>query len=175
MKIQKISIIGNPCNGKTTLSRALAQKYKLHITHVDSIQFLEGMLLRNPDETRQILSDISNQDEWIIDGLGPLKIIEDRFQKSDLILVIRIPLWRNLVWFLKRQVKSVFVTRAELPNNSREASLQQTWKLLTNIRSVQSGLWLQLDRIFLREIYKNKVQYIKSVNELNRMARIGLE
>jgi adenylate kinase family enzyme len=175
MKIQKISIIGNPCSGKTTLSRALATKYKLPLTHVDSIQFIEGMVLRNPDETRQILSDISNQSNWIIDGLGPLKIIEDRFQKSDLILVIRIPLWRNLVWVLKRQVKSVFVTRAELPNNSREASLQQTWKLLTNIRSVQSGLWLQLDRIFLREIYKNKVQYIKSVKELNRIARIGLE
>jgi hypothetical protein len=106
--------------------------------------------------------------------LGPLKIIEDRFQKSDLILVIRIPIWRNLIWVLKRQLKSIFVTRSELPTNSREASLQQTWKLLTNIRSVQSGLWLQLDRIFLRDLYKNKVRYIKSVKELNRIARFGL-
>ncbi|MEQ1721592.1 MAG: AAA family ATPase [Pseudobdellovibrio sp.] len=172
--MKKISIIGNPCSGKTTLSRALAEKYNLPLTHVDSIQFLEGMVLREPNETRQILLDISNQSEWIIDGLGPLKIIEDRFQKSDLVLVIRIPLWRNLIWLVKRQFKSIFVARAELPVHSQEASLLQTWKLLTNIRSVQTGLWPQLDRIFLRDIYINKVRYIKRVEELNRLSRIGL-
>lgn len=164
--VKKISIIGNPCSGKTTLSRKLAAHYKLPLIHVDSIQFLEGMKLRNPNETRQILLQKSLQGEWIIDGLGPLKIIEDRFQKSDLVIVIRIPLWRNLWWMIKRQIKSVFKARSELPENSEEASLSQTIKLFKNIWSVENGLWPQLDRIFQRPTYKGKIVYLKSVKQL---------
>ena len=79
MKIKKISVIGNACSGKTTLSRKLAERYELPLTHVDSIQFLPGLKLRNPDETRKTLQEISERDMWIIDGYGPLKIIEKRF------------------------------------------------------------------------------------------------
>lgn len=174
-KLQKISVIGNPCTGKTTLSRALAAQYELPLIHVDSIQFLPEMKLRDPTETRKVLIEYSLGDEWIIDGLGPLKIIEDRFQKSDLVLVIRIPFWRNVLWIFKRQLKSLFFPREELPENSKEATFEQTVKLFRNMWNVQNGLWIQLDRIFLRDIYKNKVRYIRSVRELNKILVNGLD
>lgn len=52
--------------------------------------------------------------EWIIDGFGPLKIIESRFQKSDVVVFIRFPLWRNYWWCFKRQIKGLFFRRSEL-------------------------------------------------------------
>ncbi|MBY0553903.1 hypothetical protein K2P97_05185 [bacterium] len=157
------------------MSRALAAHYELPLIHVDSIQFLPEMKLRDPSETRKVLVEYSLGHEWIIDGLGPLKIIEDRFQKSDLVLVIRIPFWRNVLWVIKRQVKSLFSPREELPKNSKEASFEQTVKLFRNMWNVQNGLWVQLDRIFLRDIYKNKVRYIRSVVELNKILVNGLD
>lgn len=170
MRPSKISIIGNPCSGKTTLSRRLKNLYNLPIVHVDSIQFLDAMKLRDPAETRRILIEESEKNEWIIDGLGPLKIIEDRFQKSDLVIVIRIPLWRNLWWMFKRQIKSVFVARTELPENSKEASFSQTVKLLKNIWNVENGLWLQLDRIFQRPVYQGKVIYLRSLKQMEEFS-----
>jgi hypothetical protein len=132
------------------------------------------MNLRDPAETRDILLSESNKPSWIIDGLGPLKIIEDRFKKSDLVIVIRIPLWVNLLWAVKRQIKSIFVSRKELPTGSNEASLINSIKLFKNIWNVQHGLWLQLDRIFLRDEYKHKVKYVSSLSALNYIIKNGL-
>lgn len=172
--IKKISIIGNACSGKTWLSRELAKKYNLPLTHVDSIQFLSGMRLREPAETRKILEEVANRDEWIIDGFGPLKIIEDRFQKSDVVVFIRFPLLRIYWWCIKRQIKGLFTRRAELPKGCYESTIPQTIKLFETIRNVHFGMWPQLDRIFLQDIYKNKIIYVRNLAELNKIYKDGI-
>ncbi|GIL18683.1 MAG: hypothetical protein BroJett040_24340 [Oligoflexia bacterium] len=164
MPLNKISVIGNACSGKTTLSRLLAEKYQLPLTHVDSIQFLPGMKLRDPQETIKILEAVANQDQWIIDGFGPLRIIEDRFRKSDLIIFIRIPLWKTYWWCAKRQVRGLFVRRPELPPGCFESTLPQTLKLIQTIWNVHFKMWPQLDRIFARDEYKDKVIYMHKVH-----------
>lgn len=172
--MKKISIIGNACSGKTWLSIELAKRYNLPLTHVDSIQFLAGMKLRNPDETRKILEEVANQNIWIIDGFGPLKIIEDRFQKSDVVIFIRFPLWRNYWWCIKRQIKALFARRPELPEGCFEATIPQTLKLFKTIWNVHHGMWPQLDRIFLQDIYKNKIVYVRNLAELNTLYKAGI-
>lgn len=159
---QKICIIGNACSGKTTLARKLHHITKLPLHHVDSIQFLPELKLKNPDETRIELLEISNREQWIIDGFGPLNIIEDRFQKSDLIVFIRLSLLRVYWWMLKRQIKALFIQREELPENCFEATPNHTYKLLKNIYNVHTGMWPQLDRIFKKDMYINKVIFLNS-------------
>lgn len=168
--MKKICVIGNACSGKTTLSKKLKIKYQLPLIHVDSIQFLPGMKLRDPAETRDVLLKMSEQETWIIDGFGPLKIIEDRFQKADIVVFIRIPLWRNYLWCLKRQLRAFFLRREELPEDCFEATCAQTLKLITHIWNVHHGMWPQLDRIFQKDVYKNKIVYIRSVSELKNMS-----
>lgn len=156
-KPKRISVIGNSCSGKTVLSRQLAAKFGTKIHHVDNIQYLPGLSWRDPNETRKILSDITNENEWIIDGLGPLKILEDRMRKSDLIIVLR-PSLSTLYWRLfKRQLTGIFKQREELPENCFEATPAQTIKMIKTIWNVHHGLWPQLDRIFKQGEYKDKV------------------
>lgn len=173
--MKKVAVIGNACSGKTRLSRVLAQRYSLPLTHVDSIQFLPGMKLRDPSETRKILEEVAEQDQWIIDGFGPLKIIESRFQKADIVVFIRFPLWRNYWWCLKRQVKGFFVKRAELPEDCFESTWSQSLKLGKTIWNVHFGMWPQLDRIFQQEIYRNKIVYVHNWAQLRRLSEMGLE
>lgn len=66
----RIAVIGNGGGGKTTLSRALAKRYNLPLTHVDSIQYMAGMNVRPTDETRTILNEIAAAPQWLIDGFG---------------------------------------------------------------------------------------------------------
>lgn len=166
---KKISVIGNACSGKTTLSRHLAEKYQLPLVHVDSIQFLPGMQLRNPDDTRKLLMDEAQKEAWIIDGLGPLKIIEKRLQLSDVIICLRPPLWKNYLRCIKRQITGLFIRRSELPPDCFESTPAQTFKLFSTIRNVHNGLWPQLDRIFLEETYRSKVIYVRSSKDLKRL------
>lgn len=176
MNFKKIAIIGNACTGKTWLARALAPKYNLPLTHVDSIQFLPGMQIRDPTETRKILEEIADQEEWIIEGLGPLKIIESRLQKADVIVLIRLPLWLNYWWGFKRQLWGFFsrAQREELPFPSKEFAFKQSLKLVKTIWNVHHGLWPQLDRILSREPYKNKVRIVRHLSELKYLSEIGI-
>lgn len=173
MRPKKIAVIGNACSGKTTLSRRLAAVHALPLIHVDSIQFLPGMKRRDPNDTRERLVAVAGGPEWIIDGFGPLKIIESRFQRADLVVFIRLPLWRTYWWCLKRQVAGLFRRRPELPAGCFESTLPQTLKLISTIWNVHRGLWPQLDRIFREDIYRGKILYIRDLKQLERLSRSG--
>ena len=173
-EINRIAVIGNACSGKTRLSHALAEIHQLPLSHVDSIQFLAGMHLRDPAETREILNDVSNNEKWIIDGFGPLKIIEDRFQKADVVVFIRFPLWRNYWWCLKRQLKGIYSRRPELPAGCFESTIPQSVKLVKTIWNVHFDMWPQLDRIFTHEKYSKKIVYIRTLDEFKRIFDSGV-
>lgn len=166
-KFKKICVIGNSCSGKTTLSLQLEKLLFLPLHHVDSIQYLKGLQWRDPDETRAVLSDISNSSEWIIDGLGPLKILEDRMKKSDLIIVLRPVLPTIFFRLMIRQMKSLFKPRPELPADCFEATPRQTVRMIKTIWNVHYGLWKQLDRILQEEKYRKKVISFRSNLEIH--------
>ncbi len=69
-QVNKIAVIGNGGGGKTTLSRMLAKKYQLPITHVDEIQYLSDLSVRPTAETTEILDKLIQANEWLIDGFG---------------------------------------------------------------------------------------------------------
>lgn len=170
-KIKKISVVGNACAGKTTISRRLAKVYDLPVTHVDSIQFLPGMKMRPYSESIQILSTIQDQEVWLIDGYGPLDIIEKRFQSSDLVIFIDFPIWRHFWWATKRQIKNLWSRRAELPDGCSERNWAHVSKLYKTLLQVHTKMRPELLRIFARDQFKNKVIYIKTVKDWDSVAK----
>jgi adenylate kinase family enzyme len=155
-KINRISVIGNSCSGKTTISHKLKDIFSLPLHHVDSTQYLPGMRWRDPDQTRAVLADVAASQSWIIDGLGPLKILEERMQRSDLIIVLRPPLWTLYARLCLRQLTGLFKRRRELPENCFESTPAHTVKMIKTIWNVHKGLWPQLDRILASEKYRDK-------------------
>lgn len=170
---QKIAIIGNAGGGKTTLSRRLAQLYHLPLTHIDAIQFVDDLKIRPYKESIAILNEIQNQKAWIIDGYGPLDILQQRFQLADKIVFIDLPLWRHYWWCTKRQIKSLWLPRAELPPGSREASWAHTVKLYKTLWRVHKQMRPELLRILARESFRNKVLVIRSLQAWQDLYREG--
>lgn len=164
----KIAIIGNSCGGKTRLARRLAQRHLLPLVHVDQIQFMTGLRFRPFMESIKILRNEHFKSEWIIDGFGPLDILEERLQLADQVIMINLPLSTHYFWAAKRVIKNIlFKQRSELPNNSSERSWNHIVKLFKTIYQVHTKMRPEMLRILAREQYKNKTVILKSVRELN--------
>ena len=165
----KISIIGNVASGKSTLARFFSEKKKIPVTHIDSIQFLPDLSIRPYADTIKQLTDIQNQSSWIIDGYGPLDILEQRLKLSDQIIFIDLPVWINYFWLVKRQFKNIFSPRHELPAGSSELTWDHTKKLFRSVDQIHRKMHPELRRILNKDIYSHKVLTIQSISELNRL------
>ena len=168
--ITKIAIIGNGGGGKSTLAKKMASSLNLPLTHVDSIQFLPGMNFRDSAETSEQLREIASKEKWIIDGFGSLEVMEERFQKADKIIFIDFPLWRHYWWCTKRQIKSVYKTREELPEGCFEGTLKQTLWLYKTLWRVHKTIRPQLVEIFSRKEIKDKVLVVNSLAQWQKVS-----
>lgn len=169
----KIAVIGNAGGGKTTLSRHLARHQQLAIYHVDQFQFLPGLQIRPHQETIKMLSDIQRKNDWLIDGYGPLDILIQRLELSDHIIFIDFPLWRHYWWSLKRQFKSLWSPRQELPEGCSEATFKQTYKLFRTIWKVHHLMRPELLRILNRDHLRGKVRIIRTYAEFVQLCNKG--
>jgi adenylate kinase family enzyme len=171
----KISVIGNAGGGKTTLSRQLAMLHQIPATHVDAIQFVAGMKIRPHAESIEALRKIQNQESWIIDGYGPLDILQERLQASDKIIFIDFPIWRHYWWCTKRQIANLRRRqREELPEGCDEASLEQTLKLYKTLWQVHTKMRPELRRILSREHFKSKTRHVSNIRDWNEIFKKGL-
>lgn len=168
--IQKIAIIGNGGGGKTTLSRLLGARFELPVTHVDSIQYLPGLQVRDRDETSSLLYAIASQPRWIIEGFGTLEVMHKRFEQADKVIFVDFPLWRHYWWCLKRQVITIWKPRSELPENCREATIAQTVKLFKILWRVHTEIRPQLLKIFSDPAIDGKLLRIRSLREWTSFA-----
>lgn len=171
--ICRIAVLGNACGGKTTLSRRLSQLYRIPVTHVDSIQFLPGMKIRPHTESIQILSAIQQQDQWLIDGYGPLDILQERLRLASSIVLIDLPLWRHYWWCTKRQIKNLWSRRDELPEGCSETTWYQIKKIYKSLWQVHFKMRPELLRILEREEFSHKVTYIRNISDWQRVAALG--
>ncbi|MBO9667498.1 MAG: hypothetical protein J7501_11885 [Bdellovibrio sp.] len=172
--IRKIAVIGNAGGGKTVLSRRLGEIHSLPVVHVDSIQFVSGMKIRSHKESIGILTAYQEGADWIIDGYGPLDILEKRFKLADRIVLIDFPLWRHYWWATKRQFINLWSPRKELPEGCDERNWQHTKKLFKTIKQVHRLMRPELLRILGREELKNKVTIVTTVSDWNSLYRSGL-
>ena len=172
--MNRVLIVGNVAGGKSALARRLSQLLSLPVTHVDSIQFLPGLKIRKLTETREELFKITQQEKWILDGYGPLDLLERHFGLADRIIFIDLPVAQHYWWFFKRQLRCLWKPRAELPQGCNEATLSHTVRLTKSIWRMHTRMRPELLRIFARPDLTKKVVHIRSLKQWNQMARHGL-
>ncbi|HYF01959.1 MAG TPA: hypothetical protein VEC36_01175 [Patescibacteria group bacterium] len=162
--MQRIIIIGNAGGGKTTLARALAEKLRLPLYMLDTVQWQPGMKLTPLDELEKVLNGWTDEEKWIIEGFGPMELMPLRFKRADTIIYLDLPLMQHLLWVLKRQAQFAFKKRPELPPDS--PTLPMTWDIVKALFKIHYKLRPQLLKMLEEERTFKKVVRIRSKGEL---------
>jgi adenylate kinase family enzyme len=174
MKIQKIAVVGNIGGGKTKLSHRLAKLHGLPLYHVDSVQFLPDLKMRPNPESIALITEFEAQSSWVIDGYGPLELIENRFTRADRIVFIDLPLWQHLWWYSKRVFKNIFSQRKEMPKGCSELKFSHIKRLYKQILTMHKQMRPELIKIFARENLKDKVVFVRNKRDWRRLYLNGL-
>lgn len=111
---KRISIIGGPGSGKTTLSNALSEKYNIPVTHIDGIHHLKDWKVRDKAERDKIILDIVKKEKWIIDGTYR-HTLKQRLEVSDLIIWLDYSSFTMAKGVIKRYLKNPGKEKEEIP------------------------------------------------------------
>ena len=110
----RISIIGGPGSGKTTLANLLSKKYNLPVTHIDGIHHLKNWQIRDKAQRDKIILDIVAKDKWIIDGTYH-DTLKKRLEASDFVIWLDYSTFTQLKGVVKRFIENPGKEKQEIP------------------------------------------------------------
>jgi adenylate kinase family enzyme len=116
--VRRISVVGSPGAGKSTVARELARNLGVPFVELDGIFHQPGWAPLAADEFRRRVAEVTAGDAWVIDGnysdVRPLV-----WARADTVIWIDLPrmvVMRRLIWRTLRRA----AFRVELWNGNRE-------------------------------------------------------
>ena len=164
--MSRVAIIGNAGGGKTTLAIKLGNRLRISVHPIDKIQWKPNWQRASPSELKKRHDEILITNKWIIDGWGSWDLIAERFKAADTIIFVDFPIHIHYWWSFKRQIKSIFVPRPDLPENC--PMLPKTWELIRVMRLIHRQMRPQLQDMIARFSEGRQVIVIRSPKELRR-------
>ena len=158
--MQRVAVIGNGGGGKSTLSRLLADRHGLPLTEVDQLQYGPAWEVVDRELVARRLREVQAGERWLIDGFGPMDVIDERFRRADTLVYVDFPLWIHFWWAAERQI-ALHAGELDLgrPPPPTERLFEAIWR-------VHQELKPQLDSWVERERGRATVHHLRSPAEL---------
>ena len=102
---KRISIIGGPGSGKTTLANILSKELELPAIHLDAINYEPNWVQVDKEKRDRIILEKTEQDNWIIDG-NYKATLEKRLNRADLVIWLDYSTFTHLKGVFKRFMNS---------------------------------------------------------------------
>jgi adenylate kinase family enzyme len=119
--VQRISVVGGSCSGKTTLARALAERLRLPYIELDALHhgpnWEEAPAELLQERVRAALAAAPRG--WVVDGSYHVKLGDLVFTQADTAILLHPSYATVLSRSLRRTVRRL-ITREELWNGNRE-------------------------------------------------------
>ncbi len=117
---RKIAVVGTSGNGKTTLSKRLAEIFDVPYVELDSLYHLPGWVEAGVEDFRRDVEAAMNRsDGWVIDGSYIRKIGDTILLRADTLVWLDQPLPLTLWRLLKRSIRDI-VTKRDMFNGNRQ-------------------------------------------------------
>ena len=163
----RVAIIGNAGGGKSTLCRQIAEAHNLPVFAVDKFQWRPNWTPVPQEEVASEIQKVITRDRWLIDGWGPWETIEERFEKSDTIVIVDHRLVIHLWWATKRQIKALFLPKSvDKPKGCNLVPM--TWKMYGMIWMIHRDVRPKLLSLVERFKGTKNIHHILSPRDLKR-------
>ena len=112
--IKKISIVGGPSSGKSTLAENIGRKLDLPITHMDAINYNANWEEVDPKKRDDIYRRIIKEPKWVMDGTY-MDTLRERMLASELIIFLDYSTIAKVLGIIIRTLKFKGGERKEIP------------------------------------------------------------
>ncbi len=163
--MKKVAVFGKPGSGKSVLSKKLASALDIPLHPLDTLVFAPNGEPLTREELQSSHDDMLATPSWVIDGLGPLGLFQQRLEAADTLIYIDLP-YLTSYWFVtKRLLKSLFVHPEGWAKGSNVLKgALQSFRFL----KLSPTFWNDEFTVRLEELSKTKqVHVIKSAAELD--------
>lgn len=161
-KVDRISIMGGPGTGKSTLAKNLGKELNLPVYHIDGINYFENWEKRDEKERDKIILEKVAEPKWVMDGTYK-STLEARVERSDLVIFLDYSAIARLKGIFSRYFKTGGKDRTEIPGCKEKME----WKFVKFAINWKK----QKENIVKEALEKNKDKNIlifKSRKELNK-------
>ena len=135
--VKRISIIGGPGAGKTTLAKNIGKELNIPVCHIDGIHYLENWKLRDQEEQDRIILEKVKEAEWIMDGTYKSTLVE-RVEKADMVIFLDYSTIARLKSVWSRHFKTMGKEKPEIPGCKGNMTYQ-FMKFSTNWNKIEGN------------------------------------
>lgn len=160
--IKKISIIGGPGTGKSTLANNLENELNIPVYHIDAINYLENWNTRDKKQRDEIILNKINQSSWIMDGTYR-SILKERVEQADLVIFLNYSKFARIKGILSRCLKNRGKEKTDIPGCKE----RMTFTFLKFTFNWEKNR-IQLINKVLEKNAENKVIIFKNRKKLNK-------
>lgn len=161
----KIAIMGYCGAGKSTLARALGERYGVPVLHFDTVHWTRGWVERDQEQARGMVRAFMEHSAWVIDGNYTKFEYQRRLAEADEIILLVLP---RLVCFVRawqRFFRYRGKTRADMGEGCPEKMDPEfMWWILWEGRTRKKRAQFRQ----IREQYPEKTVVLRSQRDIDR-------
>lgn len=144
--VKRISIIGGPGTGKSTLADNLGRELKLPVYHMDGVNYFPNWVQRDKEDRDRIYIEQINKEQWVMEGTYR-STLEPRMERTEVTIYLDFPSIVRAKNVLSRYLKNKNKEKPEIPGCKEQMHLNFLWWVIK---------------------WRKKKPYIKEVLEKNK-------
>jgi len=132
--MQRITILGSPGSGKSSLARRLAEPLCLPIIHLDTLYWRPGWIESDQAMFRRLVAEAALGERWIMDG-NYSHCLDMRLPRTDTVIILDCPRWLCLYRVVRRAIAFSGRTRPDMADGCPE---KVDWQFLKYVWRYQA-------------------------------------